>query len=44
MMEISERVEAYLAGQLEPKQTDLRHLHAHLLAEFPEPAMSMGPP
>ena len=35
-MEISERVEAYLAGQLEPKQTDLRHLHAHLLAEFPD--------
>ena len=35
-MEIAERVEAYLAGQPEPKQTDLRQLHARMLAEFPE--------
>ena len=35
-MEIAERVEAYLAGQPEPKQTDRRHLHARMLAEFPE--------
>ena len=35
-MDISERVEAYLARQPEPKQTDLRQLHAHMLAEFPE--------
>ena len=35
-MDIPEQVEAYLAGQPEPKQTDLRGLHAHMLAEFPE--------
>ena len=35
-MDIPERVEAYLASQPEPKQTDLRHLHALMLAEFPE--------
>ena len=35
-MDISEGVEAYLASQPEPKQTDLRKLHAHMLAEFPE--------
>ena len=35
-MAIAERVEAYLAGQPEPKQTDLRQLHARMLAEFPE--------
>lgn len=35
-MDIPERVEAYLAGQPEPKQSDLRRLHAHVLAEFPE--------
>ena len=35
-MEIAERVEAYLAGQPEPKQTDLRQLHARMLADFPE--------
>jgi hypothetical protein len=35
-MDISERVEAYLARQPEPKQTDLRQLHAHMLADFPE--------
>ena len=34
-MEIPELVEAYLAGQPEPKQTDLRLLHARMLAEFP---------
>jgi len=35
-MDLPERVEAYLAGQPEPKQTDLRQLHALLLAEFPQ--------
>ena len=35
-MNTSERVEAYLASQPEPKQTDLRRLHAHMLAEFPD--------
>ena len=35
-MDIAERVEAYLASQSEPKQTDLRQLHAHMLAEFPD--------
>jgi hypothetical protein len=34
-MEIPERVEAYLAGQPGPKQTDLRQLHSWMLAEFP---------
>ena len=34
-MDTPERAEAYLASQPEPKQTDLRRLHAHLLAEFP---------
>ncbi len=34
-MDIPERVEAYLAGQPEPKQTDLRQLHAQMLTEFP---------
>src|SRR4051794_13808574 len=34
-MEIQERVEAYLASQPEPKQADLRQLHARILAEFP---------
>ena len=34
-MDIPEQVEAYLAGQPEPKQADLRRLHAHILAEFP---------
>jgi hypothetical protein len=34
-METAEQVEAYLASQPEPKQTDLRHLHALVLAEFP---------
>ncbi len=35
-MEIPERVEAYLASQPQPKQADLRALHARMLAEFPE--------
>jgi hypothetical protein len=34
-MDIPEQVEAYLASQPEPKQTDLRQLHAFMLAEFP---------
>jgi hypothetical protein len=33
--DIPEQVEAYLAGQPEPKQSDLRRLHEHMLAEFP---------
>jgi len=35
-MDIPERVEAYLASQPEPKQTDLRQLHAQVLAGFPD--------
>ena len=35
-MDTPERVETYLAGQPEPKQTDLRQLHARMLADFPE--------
>ena len=35
-MDVSGRVEAYLASQAEPRQTDLRQLHAHMLAEFPD--------
>lgn len=35
-MDTAERVEAYFASQPEPKQTDLRQLHAHMLAEFSE--------
>ena len=34
-MDTPERVEAYLASQPDLKQTDLRKLHAHVLAEFP---------
>lgn len=34
-MDIHERVEAYLASQPEPKQADLRQIHARMLAEFP---------
>jgi len=34
-MDVSEQIEAYLASQPEPKQADLRRLHAHILAEFP---------
>jgi hypothetical protein len=33
-MDTPERIEAYLVSQPEPKQTDLRQLHAHMLAEF----------
>jgi Domain of unknown function (DU1801) len=35
-MEIPERVEAYLASQPEPKQADLRQLHALVLGQFPD--------
>jgi Domain of unknown function (DU1801) len=35
-MDVPERVEAYLASQSEPKRSDLRQLHAHMLAEFPD--------
>ncbi len=35
-MDIPEQVEAYLARQPEPQQTDLRNLHTLMLAEFPE--------
>src|SRR6476659_7685392 len=34
-MDVPEQVEAYLVSQPEPKQADLRRLHAHILAEFP---------
>jgi hypothetical protein len=34
-MDVPEQVEAYLARQPEPRQADLRRLHAHVLAEFP---------
>jgi hypothetical protein len=34
-MDTADQVEAYLASQLEPKQTDLRELHALVLTEFP---------
>src|SRR6478752_7327342 len=34
-MDTRERVEAYLASQPEHKQSDLRELHARVLAEFP---------
>lgn len=34
-MDIADHVEAYLASQPEPKQTDLRQLHGLMLAEFP---------
>jgi hypothetical protein len=34
-MDVSEQVEDYLASQHEPKQADLRQLHALMLAEFP---------
>ena len=35
-MDVPEQVEAHLAGQPEPKQSDLRRIHARVLAEFPE--------
>jgi hypothetical protein len=34
-MDIPEQIEAYLVSQPEPKQGDLRQLHARVLAEFP---------
>ncbi|RYV50785.1 DUF1801 domain-containing protein [Pengzhenrongella frigida] len=34
-MDIPEQIEAYLASQPQPKQTDLRQLHARVVAEFP---------
>jgi hypothetical protein len=34
-MDVDEHVEAYLAGQPEPKQADLRQVHARVLAQFP---------
>ena len=33
-MDTAERIEAYLASQPDPKQSDLRRLHAHMLTEF----------
>ena len=35
MTDIPAQIEAYLASHPEPKQTDLRQLHAHMLAEYP---------
>ncbi|HTC69470.1 MAG TPA: DUF1801 domain-containing protein [Acidothermaceae bacterium] len=35
-MDIPDQVEAYLASQPEPKQADLRQLHTHMLAAFPD--------
>jgi hypothetical protein len=35
-MDTAELVEAYLAGQPEPKQADLRQVHARILADFPD--------
>jgi hypothetical protein len=35
-MDVPERVDAYLVSQPEPKQTDLRQLHAQVLADFPD--------
>jgi hypothetical protein len=35
-MDVFDQVEAYLAIQPEPKQDDLRQLHTHMLASFPE--------
>jgi hypothetical protein len=34
-MDIPGHVQAYLAGQPEPKQADLRQVHAQVLADFP---------
>jgi hypothetical protein len=34
-MDTAQQIEAYLAAQPEPKQGDLRALHARLLTEFP---------
>ena len=35
-MDTAERVEAYLAGLPEPKQAEVRQLHALIRAEFPD--------
>lgn len=35
-MDIPTRIEAYLGGQPEPKQADLRQVHAQVLADFPD--------
>ena len=35
-MNTLEQVEAYLASQPEPRQSDLRRIHADVLAQFPE--------
>ena len=35
-MDIPKRVEAYLASQPEPKQSDLRQLHAEVRSEWPD--------
>ncbi|EAP96907.1 hypothetical protein JNB_16806 [Janibacter sp. HTCC2649] len=35
-MDISEQVEAYLVGLPEPKQADLRQVHARMLSDFPD--------
>ena len=35
-MDTVDQVEAYLASQPEPKQSDLRQLHAQVIAEFPQ--------
>ncbi len=35
-MEIAEQVEAYLGSQPQPKQAELRELHAFVLTAFPE--------
>src|SRR3954451_9816598 len=34
-MDVPERIDAYLTSQPEPKQSDLRQLHASMLVEFP---------
>ncbi len=34
-MDTLQRIDAHLASQPEPKQSDLRGLHAYMLAEFP---------
>ena len=36
MAGIDEQIERFLADQAEPKQADLRQLHAHLLADYPD--------
>ncbi|WP_395728591.1 DUF1801 domain-containing protein [Nakamurella sp.] len=36
MTDIPAQIEAYLASHPEPKQADLRRLHAHMVAEYPD--------